>query len=111
MIIETKYNRGDKVSYTGKKLVDKKFVCDFCNGTGEAIDWQGHLVECPGCDGTGGYTEEVYEPVERVGTIETIMIDAYLNSLNRRLDIKYIIRSDHYSETVYEDKVHERIES
>lgn len=111
MIIETKYNRGDKVKYTGKKLVDKTYVCGFCNGTGTALDWQGCLVECPECEGTGGFTKEEYEPVERMGVIETIMIDAYLNSLNRRLDIKYIIRGDHYSETVYEDKVHERIES
>ena len=63
MTYTTKYKIGDRIKYRIKKREEVESPCYFCGGSGEALDYQGHLEECPACEGSGYLWDEV--PVEK----------------------------------------------
>lgn len=106
MVIESQYTIGDTVAYTGRKIEDIHSDCEFCGGTGEALDYLGHLVECPNCEGRGEFVEEQYVPVARVGTIYRIDIQGYRDKTCSYEEIYYhIIYDNKYTEKVKEQKI------
>lgn len=110
MVIESKYNIGDNVAYIGRKLTDIHTECEFCGGTGEALDYQGHLVECPNCEGYGGFTEEKYVDVPRTGKIYRIDIQGHSDKTVDYSEVYYhVIYDEKYTEKVKEQKILETI--
>lgn len=95
MKIESKYNIGDEIEYKSSEYSEERRPCEFCGGTGTALDYQGHLVECPNCEGVGTITEEKYIPRHRIGRIREILVD--------KAGVNYVINN--YYNTVKESNV------
>lgn len=74
MIITTKYSIGDKVKYLRKKIIDVKYLCEICGGSGIIHDYKDRIVDCPSCEGAGYLYGEDYTNVEEVGTIYGVCV-------------------------------------
>lgn len=101
MKIESKYDIGDKIEYKGFEYEEIEIPCEFCGGTGLALDYQGHAVECPCCEGMGALHDEKYIPKNKTGRVREILVDT--------AGVNYVINS--YYNTVKESNVLRECES
>lgn len=94
MKIESKYNLGDKVKFIRERGKEVWHDCEFCGGSGEAIDYAGRTVDCPDCEGSGGYWDSEYVEETLEGVIEGISFDGFVCSKRTNIDVKYDIRAE-----------------
>ena len=100
MTYTTKYKIGDRIKYRIKKREEVESPCYFCGGSGEALDYQGHLEECPACEGSGYLWDEV--PVEK--ELEKVITEINITEdLFGKVKIQY--RVSHYEYVKEEDVI------
>lgn len=89
MKIESKYNIGDKVRFIRERRGEVWHDCEFCGGSGEAIDYMGRTVECPDCEGSGGYWDSEYVEETAEGTISSIFFEGYVDAIHTSTSFSY----------------------
>ena len=74
MIIDTKYDVGDKVKYNRRTYKTQTYKCSFCDGTGEITGMDGTVRECPNCEGNTYLASVEISNKTKVGVISGVNV-------------------------------------
>lgn len=91
MIIEVKYDIGDKIKWQYGVKSNNYITCPFCNGENVIIGKDGSQIICPKCHGNGNIREEIQH--ERVDIIDGVYVNYVNDKLNNSFngpEIKYV---------------------
>jgi hypothetical protein len=94
MIIETRWNLGDKVWGVVRRCDSRETECPACNGQGGAyVPGSGVFARCQDCDGTGKLEREVNEYYASEHPIDSI--DARVDSKGTKITYNYSSYRNH----------------
>lgn len=108
MILETKYELGEKVWYAEKSDMNKIEVeqCEYCLGEGKVSLVNGDKLTCPKCSGRGGekYNLWLYKIVDHPSMIGKVEVTRYKNNEDKSRNTYMIYKTGVGSGTIWEEQ-------
>ena len=91
MVINTRYNLGDKVWYSiGSRETKMISECEYCKGVGKLPLLNGDEIQCPRCHGNKGEFDSFYgrKPCDTPSKIGKVDVELYKKQTNSHKDSK-----------------------